>query len=454
LQPCGINQEEREVARRLDRCVHDQEEDVRMSRYRRTAALAAATAVLAGSLGGGGAVAQDQVEFTFYDNHHLDPGQAFIKEAVAEYMAENPNVTINVEFLENALLKQEVSNDMQAGDPPDLFQGWGGGTLAQQVEAGLVRPIDDEIADIKDQVNAAGLSMTQVDGKQYGVPYNLGAVGIWYNKDLFTQAGIDAPPATWEELLADVQTFKDAGIVPISLAAGTADAWTAMFWFAYLSVRICGQEGMNVAITTGDWSGDCFVRAAQELQRLVEMEPFQAGFLAATHPAQEGEFGNGKAAMMLQGQWAASSQASESESKKGIGDALGWFPFPLVDGGAGLATDVFGGGDNFIVGRDAPPEAVEFAKWLTTDPDIVAKWVASGDAILPTLNGSESLTTDPNMQSILEARSNATFAQGYLDQVTSPELGGEINRQVEGLVGGAVTPEEAVQGITAAAQAQ
>jgi len=425
-----------------------------MSRYRRTGALAMAAAIMAAAVGTGGALAQDQVEFDFYDNHHIDPGQAFIKQMVADYMADHPNVKINTTFLENALLKDKVSTEMQSGNPPDLFQGWGGGTLAQQVEAGLVRPIDDEIADVKDQINAAGLSMTNVDGKQYGVPYNLGAVGLWYNKDLFEQAGIDGPPATWEELLTDVQTFKDAGIVPISLAAGAADTWTSMFWFAYLSVRICGQEGMNVAITTGDWTGECFVKAAQELQRLVELEPFQAGFLAATHPMQEGEFGNGKAAMMVQGQWAASAQASESVSKQGVGDALGWAPFPMVEGGAGLPTDVFGGGDNFIVGRDAPPEAVEFAKWLTTDPDVIAKWVASGDAILPTLIGSESLTTDPNMQSILGARGNATFAQGYLDQVTSPELGAAINEQVGGLVAGALSPEEVTQNITAVATAQ
>lgn len=425
-----------------------------MSRYRRTGALAMAAAIMVAAMGTGSSVAQDPVEFDFYDNHHLDPGQAFVKQAVADYMAEHPNVKINVTFLENALLKDKVFTEMQSGNPPDLFQGWGGGTLAQQVEAGLVRPIDDEIADVKDQINAAGLSMTQVDGAQYGLPYNLGAVGLWYNKDLFEQAGIDGPPATWEELLTDVQTFKDAGIVPISLAAGAADTWTSMFWFAYLAVRICGQEGMNEAITTGDWTGECFVKAAQELQRLVELEPFQAGFLAATHPMQEGEFGNGKAAMMVQGQWAASAQASESESKQGIGDALGWAPFPEVEGGAGLPTDVFGGGDNFIVGRDAPPEAVEFAEWLTTDPDVIAAWVASGDAILPTLIGSESLTTDPNMQSILDARGNATFAQGYLDQVTSPELGAAINEQVGGLVAGALTPEEVTQNITAVATAQ
>ncbi len=416
------------------------------------AAMLLATTALAG--GAGAALAQDQVEFDLYDNHHQDPGKAFIQQMVDDYMAANPDVKINVTFLENTLLKDKVSSLMQAGDPPDLFQGWGGGRLAQYVEAGLVRPIDEEIADVKDDINAAGLSMTNVDDQQYGLPYNLGAIGIWYNKDLFAQAGIDAFPATWEEFLADVQAFKDAGITPISLAASSADSWTAMFWFAYLSVRFCGQEGMTTAITTGDWSGECFVKAGQELQRLVEMEPFQAGFLSASHDAQEGEFGNGKAAMMLQGQWAASAQASNSESKDGIGEALGWAPFPAVEGGAGLGTDIFGGGDSLVVGRDAPPEAVEFAKWLTTDPDIVAAWVASGDAILPTLNGSEDLISDPNDQAILQARSGATFAQGYLDQVTSPALGLAINEQVQGLVAGALTPEEVAQNITAAAAAE
>jgi raffinose/stachyose/melibiose transport system substrate-binding protein len=428
---------------------HGKEES--MSRYLRTGALAGAAAILAGTLGTGGALAQDPVEFDLYDLHHVDPQKTFILNEVNAYMAEHPNVKINLTVLENTALKDKIAAEMQSGNPPDLFQSWGGGTLAQQVEAGLVRPIDDEIADVKDSIVPAGLSMTQVDGAQYGLPYNLGAVGMWYNKDLFTQAGIAAPPATWAELLTDVQTLKDAGIVPISLAAEASNTWTAMFWWAYLAVRICGQEGMNTAITTGDWSGECFVKAGQELQRLVGMEPFQPGFLAAIHDAQEGEFGNGKAAMMLQGQWGSGSQASQSESGKGIGDALGWFPFPVVEGGAGLPTDVFGGGDNFVVGRDAPPEAVDFLKYLTTDLGVAERWVAIGDGTLPTVKGAEKFVTDPNLAAILEARSAATFAQGYLDQVTSPALGAAINEAVGGLVAGVLSPEEVTQAITEAA---
>ena len=57
------------------------------------------------------------------------------------------------------------------------------------------------------QPGAAGLF--NIDGVQYGLPYNQSIVGMWYNKDLFAQAGIDeAPPATWAELLEDVQRSR------------------------------------------------------------------------------------------------------------------------------------------------------------------------------------------------------------------------------------------------------
>jgi raffinose/stachyose/melibiose transport system substrate-binding protein len=424
-----------------------------MSRNRLRIGFLATAGITAALIAGTtGSVAQDKVEFDLYDLHNVDPGLTFIKDTVAAYMAAHPNVKINVTTLENAALKQKLAAEMQSGNPPDLFQSWGGGTLAQEVAAGLVRPIDDEIADVKDKINPGGLSMANVDGKQYGLPYNLGVVGLWYNKDLFQQAGITAPPATWDELLADVQTLKDKGIVPISIAAGAADTWTSMFWWAYLSTRICGPDGMNTAITTGDWTADCFVKAGEAFKQLIDLQPFQPGFQAATHPAQEGEFGNGKAAMMVQGPWASSAQASYSESTKGIGDALAWAPFPSVAGGAGLPTDVFGGGDNYAVGRDAPKEAVDFLKYLTTDETVIKNWVASGDGALPTLVGSESLFTDPNLTSILQARANATFAQGFLDQVTTPEIGQAINDAVGGLVAGALSPQEVTQSITEAAK--
>jgi raffinose/stachyose/melibiose transport system substrate-binding protein len=389
------------------------------------------------------------VTIELYDLHINEPGKSILAEIVQEFEDDHPNVTIEPTILENEALKAKIATEMQAGNPPDLFQSWGGGVLREQVAAGMVRTIDDEIADWKDTLNEGALSLYQVDGKQYGIPYNFGLVGFWYNKDLFEQAGVTEPPATWDDFLADVQKIKDAGITPIAVGAG--DKWPAMFYWAYLALRIGGQEAMDQAVTSGDWTGPAFVQAGQELKRLIDLKPFQDSFLAATYPQESATMGNGQAAMELMGQWAPGVQEDNSESKEGIGDALAWFPFPSVEGGAGLPTDVFGGADGFAVGRDAPAEAVEFLEYFLSEP-VAERWLEGGD-LSPT-TASEDAVTDPFLQEVLERRRDATFAQLYLDQATTPALGAAINDAIQGLYADTLSPEEVAQTITDAAASQ
>jgi raffinose/stachyose/melibiose transport system substrate-binding protein len=209
---------------------------------------------------------------------------------------------------------------------------------------------------------------------------------------------------------------------------------------------------MEEAIATGNWSGPAFITAGNELKKLIDMEPFQESFLAATYPQMAGTMGNGKAAMELMGQWAPGVEKDNSESKEGIGDALGWFPFPALEGGAGLATDVFGGADGFAVGRDAPPEAVAFLEYLVS-LDVAKRWGGLNDGTLPPTNGAEESVTDPFLTTVLQKRAEATYAQLYLDQATSPELGAAINDAIQTLFAGTASPEEVAQAITDAAAA-
>src|SRR4029079_3515089 len=109
--------------------------------------------------------------------------------------------------------KAARQTNVQAGDVPDLFQSWGGGVLRDQVDAGMVQDITDASAGFLGDLSPGAAGLFNIDGVQYGVPYNTSLVGFWYNKDLFAKAGIEAPPATWTELLADVQALQDAGIV-------------------------------------------------------------------------------------------------------------------------------------------------------------------------------------------------------------------------------------------------
>ena len=60
--------------------------------------------------------------------------------------------------------------------------------------------------------------------------------------------------------------------------------------------------------------------------------------------------------------------------------------------------------------------------------------------------------TDPNLTSVLAGRAEAQYVQLYLDQATTPELGGVINDAVSTLFAGTGTPEQVTQTITSAAQ--
>jgi raffinose/stachyose/melibiose transport system substrate-binding protein len=381
-----------------------------------------------------------------------EPMKSIWADAAKQYMADHPNVTIKITVLENEAFKSKLTTTMQGGKPPDMFQSWGGGTLAEQQQAGLIQDVSAQTADWIDQLNPAATGLYQIDGKQYGVPFNLGMVGVWYRKSLFEKAGIDTPPATWAEFLEDVGKLQDAGITP--LAIGGKDKWPGMFWWANLSLRIAGMDALAKAGEDGSFDSPGFVKAGEELKRLIDMKPFQDGFLAAPWDGAGGEaatMGNGRAAMDLMGQWAPSTFAANTKDGDKVLDDLGWFPFPTVDGGAGQASEQFGGGDGFAFGKDAPPETVDFAKYLVTS-DVAEKAGASG-ALLPVKKGSESSVTDPNMKAVLDARAKASSVQLFLDQAYPPAVGQAVNDAVQGLFAGKSSPQEVAQQIADAAKA-
>ena len=153
---------------------------------------------------------------------------------------------------------------------------------------------------------------------------------------------------------------------------------------------------------------------------------------------------------MLMGQWAPAAQAQYSASGEGIGEEnLGFFNFPAVEGGAGNPGDVLGGGDGFAVGINAPDEAVDFLKFLTSAENQRA---GAEIFIVPVVGEAEdAVADDPILSSILEARNAAPYFQLYYDQFLPPAVGSAVNDAVQTIFAGTATPEEAAQAIEDAA---
>ncbi len=388
-----------------------------------------------------------QVTIEWWHISTLDPGKTLWQTIANEYMAAHPNVKINITILENEAFKTKLTTVMQGGTSPDIFQSWGGGVMNDQVKAGMLQDItaylDADNGAWRNTFAPGALAVYALNGKNYGVPWDMGMVGWWYNKDLFTKAGITQPPTTWADLLTDVKALKTAGITPISL--GEKDTWTGMHIWSYLATRICGQAGFLAAANrTGSFTDPCFVQAGKDLQDLIALQPFQDGFLGASHDVMQGTFGNGKAAMELSGQWAPGSEAGQAADKVGVAH-LGFFNFPAVEGGAGDVTDVMGGGNGFAIGKNASPEAIDFVKYLTAKEQAVR--IASTGTGIPPIKGGEAGLTDANMIAVQKAFSAAKYFQLYYDQYMPSAMGAIINDAVAGLYAGTSTPEQVAQTI-------
>jgi raffinose/stachyose/melibiose transport system substrate-binding protein len=268
-------------------------------------------------------------------------------------------------------------------------------------------------------------------------------VGFWYNTALFEQAGIEAPPATWAEFLQTVQTLKDAGITPIAL--GGRDKWPGHFYWVYLATRIGGQEAFEAAYSReGSFADPSFVQAGERLKELVDLEPFQPGFLGAGYGDHQAVMANGQAAMELMGQWAPGANSGVAEDVEAYMSTLGWFPFPTVEGGAGDPSDVLGGGDGFAIGKDAPPEALEFVKFLTSAEN-QRTVVQAGMAGTPGVTAAVDALENPLLQQVFERASQANYYQLYYDQYLPPAVGQTVNDATQALFAGTASPEEVAQ---------
>jgi len=142
----------------------------------------------------------------------------------------------------------------------------GGGELADKVEAGLVKDLSEAASETIDKLGGA-VNGWQVDGKTYSLPFSLGVVGFWYNTELFEEAGITEAPTTMDDLYDAIDKLKAAGIDPISVGAG--DKWPAAHYWYYFALRQCSQDVLSGAVTSLDFSDECFVRAGEDLEELV-----------------------------------------------------------------------------------------------------------------------------------------------------------------------------------------
>ena len=384
---------------------------------------------------------------------HLEanPNQLKIWEEVArDFEAKNPGVKVEMQFLEAEAYKAKLPSMLQSKDRPHIIYSWAGGVLKSQIEAGVLEDITAPMAGYKDNLAPAAVNAFTLDGKIYGIPFAQTQTGFFYNKELMAKAGLDgAKIKTWDDLLDAVKKLKTAGVTP--LMVGGADKWPVHFYWTNLAVRIGGKPAFDAALRgdNGGFEGETFIKAGQAFKQLVDLEPFQNGFLGFKNPQAVGAFGDGKAAMTLAISTVYTQQRSLSADKKGISDEnLGWFDFPTVAGGKGDPSDTLGGINGWLVTKDAPKETVAFVKSFVSLE--VQKRLAAGGFLVPVYKGADEGLASPLIRNVAQNLAKSKYHENYYDQSLGPSVGRVVNDVTAEIAGASMTPDAAAKAIQAA----
>jgi raffinose/stachyose/melibiose transport system substrate-binding protein len=408
-----------------------------------------AAVVAAGTLFAGmtGALADTTVKWLYVETN--PEVIQYWKDIIAKFEKAHPGVKVETQFLENEAYKAKLPTLLQSSDPPHIFYSWAGGVLHAQVDSGVLQDVTADMAKgWGDTYNPAGLRAFTYKDKIWGVPNHMSEIDFYYNKKLFDKAGVDATKVkTWTDFLAAVKKLKDAGIVPITVGGG--DKWPIHFYWVYLAIRNGGLPAFQNAIAgkDGGFAGANFVKAGQLFKQLVDIQPFQPGFLAAKWPAFTGTFGDGRAAMLLS--FSASTpklQKLNAADQKGIPiEDIGLLHFPIIEGGGGKPTDTMGGINGWLLGKNAPHEAVEFLQFLTNAEN--QRELAARNLQIPAAKGAEQAVNDPLLKIAAASLAASTYHQNFYDQDLGPAVGRVVNDATTDLASGAATPEGAAKQI-------
>jgi len=321
------------------------------------AALAASALALAGCAGPApsqpsttSSSSQEKVALTLWTGFTGGDRPAY-DALVKAFNDSHPDIQVTMEVQPWDTIGQKLPAAWATGQGPDLATpNFDPNILSQYLKTNSLLPITatgtgEGQIDVEHLAPAAIKAFTQ-DGKLYAVPANVATLQLYYNKALFAAAGIAAPPTTVDEFRADAQKLTGNGVFGLSIADHeTIQMWPILQWLD--GSDIVDQNNCSLL------SSPETVKSLSAWSKLVIDKFAPVGLSGAE---SDSLFSAGKAAMQLNGPWAAAGY-----TKAGID--LGVAAVPAgVNGSTTLASTV----PMAISAKTKyPVQAQEFLAWWT-----------------------------------------------------------------------------------------
>ena len=415
----------------------------------------AVSALTAGSFSAVADEAGEKTTVTIMTRCAGEDGLAKVYEAqIAAFMEENPNITVeNLSIYEEDAYNTKLKSLIATGETPDIFYYPGIAGLSEWAENGVimnVEPLFEEDEEWSSRFVDGALETYRLDSYGvpgiYAIPNELNVDGVFYNTELFAQAGITEVPETMDDLYDAIAKLNEAGITP--WVVGEKSTWQMGHIFTNLITKSIGVEG-QIALGTGEkkWTDDDVVTTLDEINKMIEAGTFEDGFAGVDYNTAFNSFLNGEAAMMTHSSPIITDiMLSDSDFK----DNFSFFPFPYFadkeefkDQHVVYSSSLMLSGTMEGAEKDA---AIELLKYMTTKDAIQARYEVYR------VSPYSGVTVPEEAPQIFKDMIDYTNTLGitaseYFDYDTTPTLTDVSRNAILDMSLGSITAQEAAEQI-------
>jgi len=284
---------------------------------------------------------------------------------------------------------------------------------------------------------AGPLSTNWYQNAYYGIPDDTNTQVLFWNKTLFSAAGLSGPPTTLAQMWTDAATLTNASKGVFGLSVGGVDLWNVA---PYVWSNGGALTNSHLTEADGYMNGTATEATVTELLGLQKAGDIGSDFVGGSGAvSDETGFSKGEYAMEIDGPWAVPTFNAASGLDYGVAQ------FPAGPGGS-ISTV---GGEDLVIARDAPnvADAKLLAAFLAS-PYAQSAMAARGDMAGYTADAAVEVKANPYLapwvQQLLTARARPV-APGY------PELDADFKAEVQEVLAGKLSVSDAMD--TAASEA-
>lgn len=310
-----------------------------------------------------------------------DKVASFMEPAVEAFEKENPDIHVEIMYESWAGWIQTYPTYFEAGTQPDVIFWWDNKLHDSSANSHLVDLSGYLSEDLVNKIPQGVWNLASPGDMEglYYVPSSVDTFVLYYNKDLFTAAGLDpdAPPATWDELLAAAKAIKEktgkAGIgVPAINGAEVLQEFVGCFINQATDAPILDSSSMPLFNTP---EGQQALDFLEQLWPYVQDSPTEYGRGELRPLIRDGEVG-----MLIEGPWAISTMTAAYGDDFTKDGPVGIAELPAGPNGKKIT---WAGTNGWIATRTETAEAsAKFIEYLMSDDVLKAHHLAYGSAPL------------------------------------------------------------------------